>query len=112
MIPKAKRDARKAKRRARQLGMEENISPTQVKLIYKIFNDQCFKCSSDNQLAIDHYRPLSKGGSLSYGNAILLCKVCNSTKNDKDPEQFFTDEERNKLTKLFLKHVDEYLRTM
>lgn len=47
----------------------------------------CVICGSDDRLAIDHVRPLSKGGKLEPGNVVILCKSCNSTKKNKTPEE-------------------------
>lgn len=48
---------------------------------------KCVICGSIDRLATDHVRPVSKGNGLSPGNAIVLCKSCNSTKCDKDLDQ-------------------------
>ena len=47
------------------------------------FQDRCVVCSSTENLSIDHVRPFSKGFGLKPGNAVVLCKSCNSTKHDK-----------------------------
>lgn len=43
---------------------------------------QCKNCDSQENLAIDHIIPLSKGGSDDPENLQLLCKSCNSSKGD------------------------------
>lgn len=42
----------------------------------------CVVCGSDNELAIDHVHPVSRGGQLRPGNAVILCKSCNSAKRE------------------------------
>jgi 5-methylcytosine-specific restriction endonuclease McrA len=41
---------------------------------------------------VDHFYPLSGGNALCVGNAIILCRSCNSKKGSKIPEQFFTKD--------------------
>ena len=85
-----KRRASKAKRRAMKKGVKEDFSAKERLACLERFNHECFKCNSKENLAIDHYRPLSKGNALTRTNAIILCGSCNSSKNDKDPEDYFT----------------------
>ena len=42
------------------------------------------KCSSFKDLAIDHTKPIDKGGTDDIGNLRTLCKSCNSAKKNKD----------------------------
>lgn len=43
----------------------------------------CAICLSTDNLCIDHVQPLSKGHGLKPGNAVTLCRSCNSRKKDK-----------------------------
>lgn len=45
---------------------------------------RCVACGSDEDLSIDHVYPVSKGGKLIPGNAVVLCRSCNSKKHDKE----------------------------
>jgi len=45
----------------------------------------CQKCSSRENIHIDHIRPLAKGGTNDIGNLRLLCKHCNLSKRDVMP---------------------------
>lgn len=81
------------KRRTLKVGLQERWSVEGTKWLYKTFHSRCFKCNSRNDLTIDHLKPLSKGYSLSRQNAVLLCRSCNSSKQDKMPHQFFTQKE-------------------
>lgn len=58
----------------------------------------CVLCGSAGKLTVDHVRPLSKGGGLYPGNAVILCQSCNSSKNDTHPDDL-PDESRRKLLK-------------
>ena len=51
--------------------------------ILRDYKYTCNKCSSKNNLTIDHIHPLSKGGSNNYSNLQVLCKSCNSKKGAK-----------------------------
>ena len=44
---------------------------------------RCANCSAVEDLTVDHIYPLSKGGSDDMDNLQLLCRRCNSLKNDK-----------------------------
>jgi len=44
----------------------------------------CVNCNSQRSLCTDHVKPLSKGHGLRPGNAVTLCRVCNSQKGAKD----------------------------
>jgi len=48
------------------------------------FQPFCAVCGSVDSLSVDHVRPLSKGYGLKPGNAVVLCKSHNSSKNAKD----------------------------
>jgi len=51
----------------------------------------CVVCGSTERLAIDHVFPVSKGYELKPGNAVILCKSCNSAKRDKDLSELPSD---------------------
>lgn len=53
----------------------------EVKL--KEIQSECVLCGSKENLAVDHMLPVSKGYGLRPGNAVILCKSCNSRKSNK-----------------------------
>lgn len=66
------------------------------------FDHQCFNCKRTIKVECDHFFiPKSKGGNLMVKhregywvcNTILLCRACNSRKEDKAPELFFSPEQ-------------------
>ncbi len=63
---------------------------------------KCYYCSVDldfdtfRAVHLDHYIPLSKGGTHSIHNVVYSCSSCNLRKNAKDPIEF-----ANKMGKLF-----------
>ena len=77
----------------RKLNEPLNISNNFIKVVNSKFLNQCFNCKSTEKLSIDHHYPLSKGFPLSINNAVLLCRSCNSSKNNKLPESFYSPEQ-------------------
>ena len=53
-----------------------------VKVVLKS-NGKCVDCESDKNLQIDHFLPISKGGTNDLGNLELRCKTCNLKKGAK-----------------------------
>lgn len=47
----------------------------------------CSKPLSYKEISIDHIIPKSYGGTTSYTNCVVSCKLCNSIKRDRTPEQ-------------------------
>lgn len=84
--------ARKRREMSKQLG-EFKYSLGCKEITLDEFDHQCFKCGSKDTLHIDHHRPMSKLNRLELGNAVVLCKECNFSKNDKDPEDFYSENE-------------------
>lgn len=89
---KASRQARNARRRAQRVEVNETFTGEQRKLTFQVFGNKCANCGSTENLAIDHFEPLSKGNPLTPLNACVLCQSCNSSKSVKPPEHFFDIE--------------------
>lgn len=55
------------------------------KLVFKIYGDNCLKCGSNENLAIDHIKPRSiyPELELEFDNLQVLCRSCNSKKSNK-----------------------------
>ena len=57
----------------------------------KIQNNKCYYCDNEldfntkNKVHLDHYIPLSKGGTHSIKNVVWSCSECNRQKNAKMP---------------------------
>lgn len=89
--------------RQRRRSLEKSdvqLTAQQVIDIFNKFGNKCFKCGSSDRLQLDHHIPLTKGGKLDESNTVLLCISCNSGKCDKMPEEFYSKEELEKLTKI------------
>jgi 5-methylcytosine-specific restriction endonuclease McrA len=90
-IKKAKAIRKKSARtrRAKKLKLNETYTTQDEQITLKKFKNKCAKCGTNRKLEIDHHRPLSKGNPLTLSNAVVLCRACNASKSDKDPEEFY-----------------------
>jgi len=77
--------------------VQENYIASDERYTMDLFSYQCFNCGSKDCLEIDHIYPLSKGNPLTRKNACVLCKHCNSSKQYKMPEEYFSKEKFNEL---------------
>lgn len=64
------------------------------------FSDKCFVCNISHDesmkkysqpLHVDHMKSFAKGGALSLGNVILLCRTCNLKKGIKELEELLRE---------------------
>lgn len=74
------------KRRELENGLDSKWTFEMELEIKKLF-PKCILCGSSDNLAIDHVLPISKGNSLEPGNASVLCRSCNSKKNNKNLDE-------------------------
>ena len=63
----------------------------------------CVICGEQDNLTVDHVRPLSKGHGLKPGNAAVLCGSCNSKKHNKS-----LDELPNKIVAKLVKAAEVF----
>jgi len=59
--------------------------------IYKKTNGHCAYCGfriQPNQMAVDHVKPVSRGGATVDSNLIPACRSCNHRKSNLDLEDF------------------------
>lgn len=57
------------------------------------FGHKCAYCGKHEKMTIDHFVPFSKGGELAKGNVIPACKKCNSSKNNRTFEEWYTNRD-------------------
>ncbi|MFB1486962.1 MULTISPECIES: HNH endonuclease [unclassified Thiocapsa] len=90
----------KEKRELFRRFLHPTIARTYKEKFFALFDGQCFKCASRYALVIDHHVPMIKGGHFVPGNLVALCRICNNNKLDLDPENFYTQEELERLKPL------------
>lgn len=77
----------------------------QVKALFDKFNNQCAYCGIECKLSVDHWIPLSKGGTDVLSNLIPSCHNCNSSKCDNvgkswyEKQSFYSKGRWNKIQK-------------
>lgn len=78
------------KRRALEREAPGTFTKTDIADIQRMQRDRCAVCRRNLKGLghIDHIIALSKGGSNFRSNLQLLCRSCNSSKNDHDPIDF------------------------
>jgi len=66
-----------------------DLSLNEIEFLLILQNNECARCGIEfgdmwkNRYTLDHIIPLSLGGKLVLKNTQLLCRSCNSSKNDK-----------------------------
>ena len=92
------------KRRAMKQNVQENFSIAEWQITLSVFGNKCFNCSND-EITMDHHEPLSSGCALAVDNCVPLCMPCNSSKNDRPPDQFYSADQLQIIQKLFKKAI-------
>ena len=69
-------------------GLEDDIPLGYELLVFEVFGRACFVCGAEEQLSLDHHRPIEAGHPLLH-NAVPLCKSCNSRKGTTPPDDFY-----------------------
>ena len=66
------------------------ITVLEIKELIKKSKYICYWCGKNckKDFHLDHYIPLSKGGTHSLNNIVVSCPKCNLTKSSKDPLEF------------------------
>ncbi len=60
------------------------------RMLFKRDRHMCAYCGTvlhDKSLELEHVIPKSKGGETSWTNIVSACRMCNSRKDDRTPEQ-------------------------
>ena len=77
---------RKHRRRVSKLkdGHTVEFNHEELRKVFTYFSCECAYCGSKNNITIDHYIALDKGGSHSVDNIVLACSFCNTSKKNRD----------------------------
>lgn len=77
-------------KRARKRSAPGSFTQQDINNIYHKQSGLCYWCKKDlcNVYHIDHYIPLSRGGSNFPDNIVLACPHCNIGRNNKLPDEF------------------------
>jgi 5-methylcytosine-specific restriction endonuclease McrA len=59
-----------------------HVSVTTRMDVFQKYGHRCCSCQSDSHLTLDHIVPRSHGGTNDVENLQVLCRTCNSRKND------------------------------
>ena len=89
------------KYRSKKLLLPNTLTLKQWKQVKEYFENRCAYCGKKLPLAQEHFIALSKKGEYTINNIIPSCRVCNSSKIDKDffewyPKQKFYSKERER----------------
>lgn len=88
---------------SRQMAFKHKTGVELSDHIWKKFGNKCFNCSASlptvKSMALDHTRPLALLWPLDE-TATALCGACNSSKSDRFPRDFYTDDKLANLSVL------------
>jgi 5-methylcytosine-specific restriction endonuclease McrA len=79
---------KRLKDRRRALIGEGDLSTAEWNAILERFSGRCAYCGCSEDLTVDHFVPLSKGGKIGAGNIVPACARCNSKKQDTMPDKW------------------------
>jgi len=74
----------KQRRRAKERELIRTLTISQWRSIKIHFNNKCAYCGQEKPLAQEHFIALSKGGEYTNNNIIPSCKICNSSKGNRE----------------------------
>jgi len=65
---------------------------SEVSIHFASFGDDCGYCGKTCKPTLDHFIPLSRGGSNCLSNLVPACRECNSSKRANDPKEWFQEQ--------------------
>jgi len=109
----------KARRRQAKLKsvLIVQVSQKDIRRQFALFDDCCAYCGkseSEEMLHIDHFIPVSKGGTHVLGNLIPACKTCNFSKRNHHPEEWYKRQDffDNRKWRLILKILNKSAKSV
>lgn len=79
--------------RARKGKLNACFTPEQWGETKDFFQNQCAYCGKQRDLTQEHFIPVTKGGCYTINNIIPACQPCNSSKQNKDFESWYPEQE-------------------
>ena len=76
-------------RKAQTLKVKNTLTEEEWQENILFFDGECAYCGSKEKLTQDHIIPVSKGGGYTKENIIPCCGSCNSSKQDKNYEEWY-----------------------
>ena len=78
------------RRRALKQGNGGTYTELDIKCKLQLQGHRCYWCKTKfGKYTVDHYIPLTRGGSNWPDNIVMACQPCNSAKGNKLPEEFY-----------------------
>lgn len=102
---KAKSASYRHKRRTREAELNRSFNKQIWESTKKYFDNKCAYCGEERVLTVEHFVPVSKGGSYDINNIIPICKSCNSKKCNRDffdwyaKQEFYSKKREQKILK-------------
>ncbi|MBE0573322.1 HNH endonuclease [Candidatus Dojkabacteria bacterium] len=91
-------------RKGIKLGIDKGkpYTPEEWDLVTSFFGDKCVYCGKKTKLTMDHFIPVTSGGSTTLDNIVPACQKCNSSKSNHEPEKWCSPETYNYLSSLLV----------
>lgn len=86
---RAKTRAHLARKRAESYGADGDWTPEEFAALCEANGHRCFYCGlARGEITVDHFVPLSRGGSNWITNIVPACRPCNSRKGAQTGDEF------------------------
>lgn len=72
-----------AKRRAREYGVQNDLTLAQWEQIFGEYEGRCAYCLNEPATDIEHIHPMLSGGPNTANNVVPACELCNNRKTHK-----------------------------
>ncbi len=92
-----------SRRRAREAKVINDLTMEEWIEVSNRFNNQCAYCENNTDITLDHVIPIFKGGGHTKSNVVPACKSCNSSKQARDVEEWYKEQDfydENNLNKI------------
>lgn len=91
---------KKSKIRRRARGGLHTLREAEWLKVLVVFGGVCAYCGTKNDISIEHFIPISRGGGTAMGNVIPACLTCNKKKAGRLPEEWCSREQLERIARL------------